>query len=61
MPSGVDPMGGNRLSEKDMRQQIDIEHISRSVLQVGPCEARPVGPLSLAGEGSAGLATNTKG
>jgi hypothetical protein len=27
MPSGFDPMGGNRFSEKDMRQQMNLEHI----------------------------------
>jgi hypothetical protein len=26
MPSGVDPTGGNRFSEKDMRQQMNLAH-----------------------------------
>jgi hypothetical protein len=25
---GLDPMGGNRFSEKDMRQQVNLEHIA---------------------------------
>jgi hypothetical protein len=27
MPSGYDPMGGKPVSEKDMRQQTNLEHI----------------------------------
>jgi hypothetical protein len=27
MPLGFDPTGGNRFSEKDMRQQGDLEHV----------------------------------
>ena len=34
---GLDPMGGNRFSEKDMRQQVDLEHfpipLHREMLQ----------------------------
>jgi hypothetical protein len=26
MPSGLDPMGGNRFSEKDMRLRMNLEH-----------------------------------
>jgi hypothetical protein len=37
MPSGFDPMGGSRFSERDMRQYINLEHtpilVNRRVLQ----------------------------
>jgi hypothetical protein len=44
MPSGFDPMGGDRFSEKDMRQQKKVEHHPDSI-KSGCAQANGAAPI----------------
>jgi hypothetical protein len=44
MLSGFDPMGGNWFSEKDMRQQRDLEHFP--IPLIGKCSRPARAPLN---------------